>query len=127
MSESQNQTRDNDWAEELAQDTYNIPEDTEVTKGNCRKFIDYWVRLEKTDQGTNPESSCRAGRQIHVPDPRADPPQVEPLCHTPEQNGTEWRRKDLAIFPPPWDQDKLCSKCISLLQGEDYVDKRRTD
>lgn len=123
MSGAQKNTDSESWAAKLQKETYDIPDDVEVTKENCREFIDYWVRLYSATPACDPNDSCRPGRQLHVPDPRKKPPDVEPLCHARDGEGN-WKRKDLAAFPPPWDQDMLCKRCLFILRGEDYVDAR---
>ena len=114
------------WCEKLAEKTYGISADTTIKKGECREYVDYWLRLEKIVN--DPEISLDRGRDIHIPDPRVEDSE-SPICNTrgDEVEGIEWVRKELTVFPPPWDEDKLCDKCAAILQGEDYLESRGAD
>lgn len=136
---SKNETNSN-WTERRMRGKYNgIPNNIEVTKENCREFVPYWIRLRK-DGGER-------GVAIHIPSLQKEQVELEvpqlwrdeqttqrqsvpllnqeqkPLCYSRSEGG-RWQKKDLSVFPPPWDKEKLCDKCIEIINERDYMRDR---
>lgn len=107
------------WTDDRIKGSYDdIPETLEITRENCRNWIPYWLRLQKSGTGAD------KGRGIHIPMLSTDSDDEQPLCCSRCDGSGKWERKDLAIFPPPWDQDKLCDKCLTIINGNDYMSNR---
>jgi hypothetical protein len=119
MGSNQPETAEESWTAKRASAYSDIATDTEITAENCREHLDYWVRLAPTG---HQQEARLGGRSIHAPK-QPNQEAIEPLCHT-RGGGGNWERKGLEVFPPPWDQEKLCGKCLAILNGEDYADRR---
>jgi len=115
MSNSEGRSAGSSWIEQRTSQ-YDIREGVDITEENCREHINYWVRL--ISESRFEKGACNNGRQIHIPrDPSGDT--IRPLCNS-RDDGGNWERKELPVFPPGWETDKLCQKCIAILRGEDY-------
>ena len=84
-----------------------------VTTTSAREWADYWVMWYGT--GTQ-----RKG--IHLPSLESTFEDPETLCSSPEVDG-EPVAKDLSVFPPGYDPDRICTDCRRQLALELDLDR----